>query len=885
MRIKRDLCMKTQTRITLLLAVITLLFMAGFIMLGQHEARQELLLIRSKIYEKNTLFDRVLRLEQASLEMFAYDFSTRDEIVAAVTGRGRIKPDFFATFMPSFNVSGLWLYDASFRPVYATNPAGLQAFEAIALEGAIFPRLFATSYFCNFFVPTPQGLLEVRSAPVQPAADTERSSQPLGYLFVGRLWNRDYVTELSLITESKIDVLPIRGEESREATYEEKSGVIGFYRIVYGWDKRAAAQIRVRSEAPIAREMQSTSRNQLLLLIAFVSAVILMLSALLILWVNLPLKRISDSLHLHDPSLIGGLVSSSTEFGNLARLVRNFFLQQEELTQEVAVRKQAEEALRVALLESQRSGAETAALLQAARAVLAYHGFAEASQSILDICMPLAGANAGFIARIVSGPDGKKNLQYGSVRLSEGVASSGGMPLAGLYLESFEARAPRFRNDMLKFSVGPAAAQHLPIDNMLCAPLIIGGEVLALLALANKPGGFTDNDLRMASAFSELASVALFNSRTLESLESSEERFRSVVQTASDAIISVNAQDRIVFWNRAAEHIFGYTADEVIGREAIMLLPGSLRSLYVEMAEQFMPKTADGAQSEMMGLRKDGSEFHMELSRSSWRSREGEFYTAIVRDISGRVEMEQLLRLQEKMASLGRVTAGIAHEIRNPLTGINAYMYSLRNGIDAGIADGRERSMLLEIADEIQAASNKIEGVIRRVMDFAKPGMPRLSFININQPIEEALKLSAATLRKSGIAVKQELADGLPLCRADLQMIEQVMLNLITNAVQAMQAMTGEKHLELRSSPGDGHIVVTVGDSGPGIPQQERAKIFDPFYTTKSDGSGIGLSLCQRIITDHRGTLSIGVSRLSGAEFRIELPAGDPKPHNTISKI
>jgi signal transduction histidine kinase len=315
-----------------------------------------------------------------------------------------------------------------------------------------------------------------------------------------------------------------------------------------------------------------------------------------------------------------------------------------------------------------------------------------------------------------------------------------------------------------------------------------------------------------------------------------------------------------------------------------MLLPESVRPLYLQMAEQIMPKSFDGMQSEMLGLRKDGSEFHMELSRSSWRSREGVFYTAIVRDISGRVEMEQLLRLQEKMASLGRVTAGIAHEIRNPLTGINSYMYSLKNGIKAGIADGQERSMLLSIADEIEAASNKIEGVIRRVMDFAKPGMPKLSLIHINQPIEEALKLSAATLRKSGITVEQEFADGLPPCRADLQMIEQVMLNLITNAVQAMQGMSGEKHLDLRSFASDGHIVVTVGDSGPGIPPQERAKIFDPFYTTKSDGSGIGLSLCQRIITDHRGALSIGVSRRSGAEFRIELPAADPKAQNTKYK-
>jgi len=204
-------------------------------------------------------------------------------------------------------------------------------------------------------------------------------------------------------------------------------------------------------------------------------------------------------------------------------------------------------------------------------------------------------------------------------------------------------------------------------------------------------------------------------------------------------------------------------------------------------------------------------------------------------------------------------------------------MYSLRKGIEAGVVNRRERNLLLNIAGEIQGASNKIEEVIRRVMDFAKPGMPRLSLININQPIEEALKLSAATLRKSGITVKQELGEGLPLCRADLQMIEQVILNLITNALQAMLAVTGERNLELCSSCSDGHIVVTVGDSGPGIAPQERAKIFDPFYTTKSDGSGIGLSLCQRIMTDHRGTLTVETNSWGGAEFRIELPVDDAK--------
>ena len=869
--------MKTQTRITVLLAAITLFFIAGFVMLQQYETRRELLLIRNKIFDQNTLFDQVMRLEEASLEMFAYDFSTRDDIVETVAGLKRVGPLVSAALMPSFNVNGLWLCDASFGPVYVENPAKVPTFETMVRQEAIFPQLFSMSYFCHFFVATPQGLLEVRSAPVQPAADMERSSPPKGYLFAGRLWNRDYIQQLSLITESTIEILPLQGGETLATTYEEKSGIIGFYRVIYGWDKRPIAQIRVRSEAPITREMQRTSRNQLILLIAFVSAVLVLLSVLLIIWVNLPLRRISASLHQQDPLLIGPLTASTSEFGNLARLILNFFTQQQELKQEVGVRKNAEASLRIALQESERSGAETAALLKAARAVLSYHDFAGASQSILAISLQLAGAAAGFIAQIEQGSDSEKLLRYCAIVLPGDAMSGGSMPLAGLYLKSFVARAPRCCNTALQAMPFASSGPHLPIDNMLCAPLIIGGEVLAMLALANKPGGFNDNDLGMASAFSELAAVALLNSRTLESLETSEERFRSVVQTASDAIISVTGSEHIAFWNRAAESIFGYTADEAMGKHAAMLLPEPQRSQYRPLDEQALLQSIDVKPLEMTGLRKDGAEFPMEISRSAWRSRDGVFYTAIVRDISLRRQLEQLMRLQEKMASLGRVAAGIAHEIRNPLSGINSYMYSLRKGIEAGIAGGQQRSLLLSIAGEIEGASNKIEGVIRRVMDFAKPGMPRLARIDINLPIQEALKLSATTLRKSGITVEQELAEGLPPCRADLQMIEQVILNLITNAVQAMESSAGEKNLELRSWLCEGRIMVTVADAGPGISAAERGKIFDPFYTTKSDGSGIGLSLCQRIINDHRGMLTVETSRWGGAEFRIDLPVGDSK--------
>jgi signal transduction histidine kinase len=230
--------------------------------------------------------------------------------------------------------------------------------------------------------------------------------------------------------------------------------------------------------------------------------------------------------------------------------------------------------------------------------------------------------------------------------------------------------------------------------------------------------------------------------------------------------------------------------------------------------------------------------------------------------------LENLLRIQDKMSSLGRVAAGIAHEIRNPLSGINIYLNTLKK---LHHRDGSEQKVD-QILDQLQSASRKIESVIRRVMDFSKPGEPKLSLIDINVPISEAIDLSAVSLRKRRINIEKKLAEHLPPCHLDAQLMEQVMLNLITNAAEAMKDKEDNKIIAVTSAVERNHIQVKVSDSGPGVPPEVREMIFDPFYTTKNESSGIGLSLSHRIITDHGGSLSVSDSELGGAEFRIEIP-------------
>jgi signal transduction histidine kinase len=219
------------------------------------------------------------------------------------------------------------------------------------------------------------------------------------------------------------------------------------------------------------------------------------------------------------------------------------------------------------------------------------------------------------------------------------------------------------------------------------------------------------------------------------------------------------------------------------------------------------------------------------------------------------------------------VAAGIAHEIRNPLTGINTYLYTIEDLCESDRLGPEDMEVIRQILAQIQVASNKIESVIKRVMDFSKPGAPKMVRTNINQSLEEAIHLSSVTMRKNGVKIQKSLDPRLPECYADPHLIEQVVLNLITNAARAMEkSNNGNKRVEVITSAENYTVYIHVADAGPGVPDELREKIFDPFFTTKEDGSGIGLNIAQRIVADHNGSISLGASRWGGAEFRIELP-------------
>lgn len=242
-------------------------------------------------------------------------------------------------------------------------------------------------------------------------------------------------------------------------------------------------------------------------------------------------------------------------------------------------------------------------------------------------------------------------------------------------------------------------------------------------------------------------------------------------------------------------------------------------------------------------------------------------------DITRTKELEHLLAIEDKMSSLGRVAAGIAHEIRNPLSSIYINMTLLEKSFYKiqNLPDKLYDSMSESIR-EINVSARRIDKVINRVMDFSRPGALELKKTNIDSLIHDAVKLSSVAAGKARVDINISLKPALPECDMDALAITQVLINLIGNAIEAMKTMESGKEINIAGSDDREFLYISISDTGPGIPDHVKDKIFDPFYTTSDSGSGIGLCICRRIIIDHGGTLKLLSGEKKGAHFLISLP-------------
>jgi len=365
-----------------------------------------------------------------------------------------------------------------------------------------------------------------------------------------------------------------------------------------------------------------------------------------------------------------------------------------------------------------------------------------------------------------------------------------------------------------------------------------------------------------------------------------ESRLNALLDAAVDAIILIDAGGILTRFNRAAERMFGYDQAEVLGRNVSMLMPEPYRSQhdgYIQRYATTGERRIIGIGREVEARRKDGTTFPIDLSVGEYLAT-GEFlptgkhgFVGIIRDLTERKaqtrEAEELrARLTHvgRLGTLGEMVSGIAHEVNQPLTAISNYASACRRMVQSGTASGEELAGALDkIGAQAERAGQVIRGLralVRRRDEVREP-------LDCNQLIRDVARLVEFDARQAGFRLVLKLAEPLPATMGDAVQIQQVVLNLIRNGLDAMLEQASGDAVEVETAVADGKVEIRVTDSGPGLGAAAVARLFEPFFTTKPQGIGLGLSICKSIIGAHRGELRGERGPGGGARFRVRLPA------------
>ncbi len=367
-----------------------------------------------------------------------------------------------------------------------------------------------------------------------------------------------------------------------------------------------------------------------------------------------------------------------------------------------------------------------------------------------------------------------------------------------------------------------------------------------------------------------------------QDLAGREAHLRSILDTIPDAMVVIGEDGHIRSFSAAAERLFGWTTAEVLGRNVNMLMPQPYRNDHDGYLARYY-RTAEpriiGLGRVVVGERRDGSTFPMELAVGEIRTDSDRFFTGFIRDLTERKSTEA--RLQElqgelihvsRLTAMGEMASALAHEINQPLGAIANYLKGASRLLSSGGID-KARVGLDKAAEQALRAGD----IIRRLREFAARGETERRVESLPRIVEEAAALGLVGAREQGVIVRFQFDPAIDAVLADRVQIQQVVLNLLRNALDAMQD-SPRKDLTVRIDPapdelGDGMALVSVADTGPGIATEIESRLFQPFITTKAAGMGVGLSICRTIVEAHGGRLWPEQTPGGGATFRFTLRA------------
>jgi two-component system, LuxR family, sensor kinase FixL len=353
--------------------------------------------------------------------------------------------------------------------------------------------------------------------------------------------------------------------------------------------------------------------------------------------------------------------------------------------------------------------------------------------------------------------------------------------------------------------------------------------------------------------------------------------FRTLITTAVDGILVIDEHGIVSAYNDAARKLFLYVPDEVLGNNVSMLMPSPFREEhdgYLKHYRDTGEKRIIGIGREVVGQRKDGSTFPMYLSVGEGMLEEKRVFVGIVHDLTARSitarrmqDMQSELLHVSRLSAMGQMTAAIAHELNQPLTAVLNYINAARRTIPPNDAQSRRA---LELMDKAAAQTSRAGDIIRQLRNFVEKRETSRVEANLNLVVEEAISLAAVGSADANVKLILQLEPHLPPLHIDRIQVQQVIINLIRNSLEAMRDVP-LRELRIKTAREKDAVTISISDTGPGLAPEIANRLFHPFVTTKEKGMGIGLSICRSIVEAHGGRIW-AESNSEGAAFHVSLP-------------
>ena len=402
---------------------------------------------------------------------------------------------------------------------------------------------------------------------------------------------------------------------------------------------------------------------------------------------------------------------------------------------------------------------------------------------------------------------------------------------------------------------------------LACVPLTRRGERIGAVAVAAREERlFTTGELDRVEAMADLLSLALDNAELVDSLRQTEWRFRTLFRAAPDAVLTVLQSGRIREANDAMREITGFDSFQVIGRALVDLVAEGDReklSQALDAAFAGMPTRLEVS----VPRPEAGTRRVVELAMRRLPEADPPSVLLVGRDMTTEREMRVRLMESDRLAAVGELVAGVAHEVNNPLSSISAFAQLLLR--DGGFTEAQRESI-----EVIKSETMRASQVVKDLLAFARRSEPQREPVDLNAVVTRTLRMRGYQFTENQVQPELVLAADLPSVIGDARQLQQVCLNLVTNAVQAMAAREGGS-LVVTTRTEEAQVVLEIRDTGTGIPDHARAHIFEPFFTTKKEGegTGLGLSVSYGIVAAHGGRIEVVATSPEGTTFRVTLPA------------